>query len=193
MNAEDNKWVNRFNKIIFDRDFLGKEKDGATNPRKEFWNKFINNNPGAEYEPERDEENIEEQEDDDNEPKDKKVKIKWGEFFEFFWHLYDSKQLEAFEGEFINPRNPKLEEVLATVDSTLKLTTNKLSKDICKAIDARLNEMNDTITEIRDSIDVGQNAMSTSIDNFSNEISILLTSIGEHLNSDRGRRRYWSP
>ncbi|CAG8780071.1 1328_t:CDS:2, partial [Racocetra persica] len=52
--------------------------------------KFIANNPGAEYEPEKDEENTEEQEDEDNEPADKK--------------------LEHFDGKFETPRNPKVEE-----------------------------------------------------------------------------------
>jgi hypothetical protein len=38
--------------------------------------------------------------------------IALGEFLEFFWRSFDSKQLHNFEGEFIKPNKPKLEESL---------------------------------------------------------------------------------
>jgi len=120
---EDNKWVNRFNKIIFDKEFLP------------FWEKFISTNPDAEYEPERDEQ-IENQE-------QKKLKIKWGEMFEFFWRLYDSKQLGSFEGKFDNPRQPKIEEVLGT---RLKELTMSL-EDLKRKVEYSGIEYNETIEQ----------------------------------------------
>ncbi|CAI2192010.1 13374_t:CDS:2 [Funneliformis geosporum] len=42
------------------------------------------------------------------------------------------------------------------MESTLKLTTNKLSKEICDALDKRLNELNDTAKDTRDEIQNGQ-------------------------------------
>ena len=89
LSDEDNKWVNRFNTMSFNDEFLP------------FWRKFISANPDAEYEPEESKNR-------------KKIKIKWGEMFEFFWRLYDSNQLKSFEGKFTNPRQPKIEEVLGT-------------------------------------------------------------------------------
>ena len=109
LNDEDNKWVNRFNKIIFDKDFIP------------FWKKFTEKNPDAEYEPEGNEQN--------NNQTQKKIKIKWGEMFEFFWRLYDSKQLESFDGKFINPRQPKIEEVLGTRLKELAESVEELRKE----------------------------------------------------------------
>ena len=167
LNDEDNKWVNRFNKIIFDKDFLP------------FWNTFITNNPNAEYEPDKDNDDQTNQQTNTNPTK--KTKIKWGEFFEFFWRLYDSKQLESFEGKFENPRTPKLENVLANVDQTLKITANKLSEDISKALDTRLNELNETIKDIKDEIKSGQDDMNRDLTRALDRIDSHLTDIGANI------------
>ena len=160
---EDNQWVNRFNKIIFDKDFLP------------FWNKFISSNPNAEYEPEKDD-------DQTNQPPStsppKKTKIKWGEFFEFFWRLYDSKQLENFEGKFENPRTPKLEEVL---EQTSRLATNKISKDISEAIDNRLKELNEAVRNTNSTIQSSQGAMNSTLSRTMEEIKARLQEIGGNM------------
>jgi len=166
LNDEDNKWVNRFNKIIFDKDFLP------------FWNTFITNNPNAEYEPEKDDDQTNQQ---SSTSQPKKVKIKWGEFFEFFWRLYDSKQLESFEGKFENPREPKIEQTLATMEQTMKLTTNKLSEDINKTLDARLNELNDTAKDIRREIQTGQDNMNRDFTRTMDRIGQYLADIGSNM------------
>ena len=130
LDDEDNKWVNRFNKMYFDADFLP------------FWDKFISANPNAEYEPEKDEEEPQENNDKEENKKDKKIKIKWGEMFEFFWRLKDSSQLEYFDGKFINPRQPKIEQV---VETHLTLAANQISK----SIDIRLKEIAQTAEAIK--------------------------------------------
>ena len=164
---EDNQWVNRFNKIIFDKDFLP------------FWDKFISNNPNAEYEPETDDSNQ-----SNNPPK--KVKIKWGEFFEFFWRLYDSKQLENFNGKFFNPRSPKVEDSLASIEQALKLTANKMSEEIGGALDTRLNELNDTAKDINRDTKNSFDSMQTTINSFITQMRALI----EELGGNRNRSRY---
>lgn len=111
LSNEDNKWVNRFNKMYYDNDFLP------------FWDKFIVANPNAEYEPEKDDENQEESENNEK----NKIKIKLGEMFEFFWNLFDSKQLEHFQGKYIPSRKPKIEDVVA---KGLNLAVSQISKAI---------------------------------------------------------------
>ncbi|RHZ36061.1 AAA family ATPase [endosymbiont GvMRE of Glomus versiforme] len=174
LNDEDNKWINEFNKIIFDGHFLP------------FWNKFINSNPNAEYEPDKDDDTNQGNSSNQN---NEKVKIKWGEFFEFFWRLYDSKQLDNFEGKFINPRNPKIEEVLVKVENTLKLTANKISEDISKAIDTRLKELDQTANQTRQTIQNSQTAMSSTISRNLEEIKNRLQEIGRNM-SDRTRNPF---
>ncbi|RHZ36569.1 hypothetical protein GvMRE_I2g230 [endosymbiont GvMRE of Glomus versiforme] len=177
LNDEDNQWVNKFNKIIFDKDFLP------------FWNKFINNNPGAEYEPEKDNDNQTNNQQPNQQPK--KVKIKWGEFFEFFWRLYDSKQLENFEGKFTNPRNPKIGEVLARVDQSLILTANKISEDISKSLDTRLKELNQTANQTRTAIQTSQTAMNGTVSRTMQQISALLSTIAGNMSGRRSRSPPW--
>ena len=62
--------------------------------------------------------------------------------FEFFWRLKDSSQLENFDGKFINPRQPKIEQV---VDKNLILVGNQISK----SISTRLKELIETAEEIK--------------------------------------------
>ena len=165
---EDNQWVNRFNKIIFDKDFLP------------FWNKFISSNPNAEYEPENDD-NQQSTNPQQNTPP-KKVKIKWGEFFEFFWRLYDSKQLENFNGKFFNPRPPKIEQV---VEESAKVIANKISIDISKAIETKLNELNQTAAQTRNAIVSGQGMLNTTLSRTMADIQSRLAEIGGNISGRR--------
>ena len=105
--------------------------------------------------------------------------------FEFFWRLKDSSQLEHYDGTFTNPRQPKIEQV---VGENLKLTANKISEDISKALDTRLNELNDTSKDIKDEIKTGQDNMSRSIDRIIDQICTRLTEIGENMPGSRNRR-----
>ncbi|CAI2195602.1 9991_t:CDS:2 [Funneliformis geosporum] len=59
--------------------------------------------------------------------------------------LYDSKQLENFEGEFINPRKTEIEEILTGVEKNIISSANQISK----TIDTRLNELKQKTEEIR--------------------------------------------
>ncbi|CAI2190750.1 2327_t:CDS:2 [Funneliformis geosporum] len=102
--------------------------------------------------------------------------------------LYDSKQLESFAGKFENPRSPKIEEVLVNVEQTMKLTANKISEDISKAIDSRLNELNDTAKDIKDEIQTGQDNMNRDVGRALDRMSQLLSEIGGNIGS-RGRNR----
>ena len=160
LNDEDNQWVSKFNKIIFDKEFLP------------FWRDFINHNPNAEYEPEKEEEsdNLE----DDENKKDKKIKIKWGEMFEFFWRLKDSSQLEHFDGKFTNPRSPKIEEVIK--ESTI-LSANQISK----SIGTKLKELNKTIENIEDEMKATNTTFAHNFNKAVNEITTLLAEIGEKI------------
>ncbi|CAJ0762006.1 17002_t:CDS:2 [Entrophospora sp. SA101] len=103
----------------------------------------------------------------------KKVKIKWGEFFEFFWRLYDSKQLESFEGKFINPRQPKIEQTTEVIGNNLIITANKISEDISKALETKLNELNQTANQTRQTIQSSQTAMSNTLSQIMGEIRDL--------------------
>ncbi|MCE8163127.1 MAG: AAA family ATPase [Candidatus Moeniiplasma glomeromycotorum] len=163
LNDEDNQWVNRFNKIIFDKDFLP------------FWSKFIEKNPEAEYEPEEDEKEEEQPEgDDDQEPKNKKVKIKWGEMFEFFWRLKDSSQLANFDGKFANPRDPKIEEVI-------KESSITAANHISKTLNTRLKDIWENIKDIKDEMTVANTTFSENMNKATEEITTLLASIGEKM------------
>ena len=162
LNDEDNQWVNRFNKIIFDNEFLP------------FWEKFISVNPDAEYDPEKDEEEQENNNQNDKEEKNKKKKIKWGEMFELFWRLKDSSQLEIFEGKFVNPRQPKVEDV---IKESAILSANQISK----SIDTRLNQLDETVTKIEDEIKAANSAFSENFNNAVEQITGLLSEIGSNM------------
>ena len=127
LNDEDNKWVNRFNIMNFKDEFLP------------FWKKFIEKNPDAEYEPE-------------GSKNGKKIKIKWGEMFEFFWRLYDSNQLKSFDGKFDNPRQPKIEEVLGT----------------------RLKELSESVEELREKSQEAINNCTAAIEKGLEDIKLMM-------------------
>jgi gas vesicle protein len=64
------------------------------------------------------------------------------------------------------------------VEENLKLAANKISSDIAKAIDTRLNELNDTAKETKDEIQTGQSNMLTSIDGLIDQMTILISELG---------------
>lgn len=120
LNEEDNKWVNRFNKNSFENEFLT------------FWHKFIRNAETLN-------ELVEEKEFDNKTGKEitKKKGIQLGEFFEFFWKLFDSKQLHNFDGKWEKPSEPKVEELMPK---------------ITEAIDNRISELNLRLVQITEEI-----------------------------------------
>jgi len=164
LNPEDNQWVNKFNKIIFDKDFLP------------FWQKFINNSD-TQTALKQEVEWKDNPATDQPEKIIKKKGIQLGEFFELFWQLYDSKQLEAFNGKWRKPRKPKIEEI---VEETLKLAANKISEDISKTLDERLKELNQTSKDTKNVIDNTNNNLNNTITRFINKIDTLLTAIGRN-------------
>ena len=162
LDDEDNKWVNRFNTMFFENEFLP------------FWDKFIASNPNAEYEPEKDEENNDEgkMQNDDEEKKPKKIKIKWGEMFEFFWRLKDSSQLDHFNGKFINPRQPKIEQI---VETHLTLSANQISR----SIDIRLKEIAQTAETIKNNSREDINNCTSAIESGLESIRLLIAEVGK--------------
>ncbi|RIA80674.1 hypothetical protein C1645_838286 [Glomus cerebriforme] len=123
--------------------------------------KFIEANPEAEYEPEEEKDELPEEDDNNQEPKDKKLKIK----------LKDSSQLASFQGKFINPRDPKLEEVI-------KESSLTAANHISKTLDTRLNQIDETITKIEDEIVSANSAFSANLNNAVEQITSLLSAIG---------------
>jgi len=119
LNNEDNKWVNRFNTMSFENDFL------------KFWRTFI-------IHPDTLKELVEETElNEQGEEIITKQGIPLGEFLEFFWRLFDSKQLHNFTGKFIKPNKPKVEELIPKITEVLDTRLNELSKQL-KEINSQL-------------------------------------------------------
>nr|CAG8495999.1 9080_t:CDS:2 [Entrophospora candida] len=79
---------------------------------------FISTNPNAEYELERDEEEIEESHE-----------------------LKDSNQLESFEGKFINPREPKIRDTIIQSSNHISKTLDIRLKELEKSSSDILTEM----------------------------------------------------
>jgi len=101
--------------------------------------------------------------------------------------LYDSKQLENFNngnGKFINPRTPKIEEVVEEASRTI---ANKISIDISKTIETKLNELNQTANQTRQTIQTSQSAMSGTLSQIMGEIRDRLQQIGNNMGNS-GRR-----
>ena len=98
--------------------------------------------------------------------------IQWGEFFEFFWSLYDSKQLENFEGEFITPRKTEIEEILTGVEKNILTSANQISK----TIETRLNELKTATENAQLAVSLSQ---SNSVNNINDNISTIATLLGE--------------
>ncbi|CAI2187227.1 8989_t:CDS:2 [Funneliformis geosporum] len=59
--------------------------------------------------------------DDKGEEKITKKGIQVGEMLEFFWRLFDSKQLANFTGKFENPRKPTTEEIIPTITEAIDI------------------------------------------------------------------------
>jgi len=136
LNKEDNKWVNRFNLPSFETYFIGRKLDGTPiSDAIDFWNRFITNFETKKILNEEKETN------EQGEEIIKKKGIQWGEFLEFFWNLKDTGQLQHFDGKFVSPKPPKIEDIvektIAKVDETLN---------------TRLDEVNNRISEIREEI-----------------------------------------
>jgi hypothetical protein len=159
LNEEDNKQVNKFNTIIFNGKFLP------------FWRKFINN---ADTQKELKEIKEWKTNPITNEREEviKQKGIQLGEFLEFFWQLYDSKQLENSNGKWEKPKKPNLEEVL---EANLKLTANKIGGDIAKVIETRLNELNNTAKETKNILNTGSANLNNAISSGINSINVLLS------------------
>ncbi|WNE40171.1 MAG: ATP-dependent zinc metalloprotease FtsH [Mycoplasmataceae bacterium] len=179
LNSDDIKHVNRFNKILFDKYFIGKGRDGVINHDKSFWNKFIEHTENQEQLNEIKEEEVDKEtgeviiDEQTGKPKEiiKQKGIQLGEFFEFFWQKYDNKEIEEFDGKFTKPQKPKIEEV---VDEVVKLAANKIANDISKAIDTRLRELKEIANETRVDIQDGQNGIATAISQGIEELANLL-------------------
>ena len=88
--------------------------------------------------------------------------------FEFFWKLFDSKQLEYFAGKFINPRNPKIEQI---VETHLTLAANQISK----SIDIRLKEIAQTAETIKNNSREDINNYTSAIESGLESIRLLMS------------------
>jgi hypothetical protein len=66
----------------------------------------------------------------------------------------------------------------------MKLTTNKLSEDICKALDSRLKELNQTANNVRTTIQNSQGSMTTAISQKLEEIKARLSELGGNRGSN---------
>ncbi|WNE40198.1 MAG: Signal recognition particle receptor FtsY [Mycoplasmataceae bacterium] len=143
---EDNQWVNRFNTMSFNSDYLP------------FWDKFFRH-------PDSIKELVEEVEyNEQGEEIIKKKGIQLGEFLEFFWRLFDSKQLHNFTGKFIKPNKPKLEELVPK---------------ITEAIDVRLKELSEQLIQIKGEIELKGNQYVDSFNRGNTSIIGILTEIGK--------------
>ena len=100
LNNEDNKWVNRFNSMSFNDDFVP------------FWKRFIAH-------PETKKKLPEIKKEDATPQYPEQPGIQLGEFFEFFWNLKDSKQLPHFNGKWDPPRKPKIEDTIPKITEAL--------------------------------------------------------------------------
>jgi len=141
LNDEETKWVNRFNKMNFENDFIS------------FWNKFI-------AYPDTQKQIAEEKEiDEKGEEKITKKGIRIGEVLEFFWRLFDSKQLHNFHGKYEKPQKPTVEELMPS---------------ITEAIDVRLKEINKQLQKINEDVSLRNSDFVSEINrNFLNLATIL--------------------
>ena len=145
---EDNQWVNRFNTMSFESDFLP------------FWNDFIRH-------PDTLKELVEETETDEqgNEIVTKKG-IQLGEFLEFFWRLFDSKQLHNFNGKFVKPNKPTMEELIPK---------------ITEAVDIRLKEIREQLIQIKEEINSKGNEYTSAFNIGNTSIIGMLEEIGKKI------------
>ena len=64
------------------------------------------------------------------------------------------------------------------MEQTMKLTTNKLSEDISKALDKRLNELSQATTQMGNAIQTSQNNMTSSLSQILGEIRDRVQNLG---------------
>jgi hypothetical protein len=64
------------------------------------------------------------------------------------------------------------------MEQTMKLTANKISKDISDAIDTRLNELNDTAKDTRQKIIDGQRDTNDTLSRAIERMAGLLSELG---------------
>jgi len=146
LNDEENKWMNKFNTMSFESFFLP------------FWQKFITH-------PDTQKQLVEEKEiDEKGEEKITKKGIKIGEMLEFFWRLFDSKQLHNFNGKYEKPQKPTTEELIPT---------------ITEAIDVRLKEIKEQLTRVNEEMVSQKQEYIGSFKSQIDKISLLLKAIGE--------------
>jgi hypothetical protein len=131
LKPEDNKWVAKFNKKLFQKEFLGEDSDNPN--KKKFWELFITNNPNAKYDPKKSKETDEEENNDSSAEDLKEIEI--GKFLEFFWSLYDSRSLDNYEGKYASFQK-------STIEKSLEIGFAKL-------IDKLDEELDDIITELK--------------------------------------------
>ncbi|CAI2186203.1 6828_t:CDS:1, partial [Funneliformis geosporum] len=74
------------------------------------------------------------------------------------------------------------------MEQTMKLTANKVSEDISKAIDSRLKELGQDVVQMRNTIQSTHNALNSTLSRTMEEIKGRLTEIGNNMGS-RGRNR----
>jgi len=118
-----------------------------------FWQKFITH-------PDTQKQSVEEKEiDEKGEEKITKKGIKIGEMLEFFWRLFDSKQLHNFHGKYEKPQKPTVEELMPS---------------ITEAIDVRLKEINEQLQKINGDVSLRNSDFVSEINrNFLNLATIL--------------------
>ena len=92
--------------------------------------------------------------------------IQLGELLEFFWRLFDSKQLHNFKGKFIKPNKPKVEELIPK---------------ITKALDVRLKEMKEQLLQINSQLSLTEQNFTTSFNESSTSIVNMLSIIAKKI------------
>lgn len=113
LNEEDNKWVNRFNAMNFKDEFLP------------FWRKFINHS-------ETQKQLVEVKKEHATKENPTQPGIKIGEMLEFFWNLFDSKQLPHFYGKYEKPKKPTTEELIPTITEVLDIRLKELTEQVTR-------------------------------------------------------------
>jgi ATPase family associated with various cellular activities (AAA) len=148
LNDDDNKWVNKFNTMNFKSDFLP------------FWDRFIRH-------PDTLKELVEEIEHNDKgEEIVTKKGIRLGEFLEFFWRLFDSKQLHNFTGKYEKPNKPTVEELIPK---------------ITEALDVRLKEIREQLIQVNSQLSLQEQNFTGSFNNNVTRVTEILTEIAKRI------------
>lgn len=154
LKKEDNKFVNKFSIKSFKELFLP------------FWTKFIGNEETKKELPEIKERNQQ------GEEVIKQKGIQLGEFFEFFWSLEETKQLQNFNGKWEKPREDKLEEIVS---------------DLADTVNIRIDETNDLLQQIGTAVNTLNNNLQASAGSNSSTIQHELNSLSRSITEIRNR------